>query len=115
MAFDSLGAATFLKSLGCIQPRGLTILYGQASGPVGPVDLGVLQVNGSLFVTRPSLSAYTSSRADLIATAHDLFEAVGSGAVKVMINRTYRLQDASHAHRDVEERRTIGSTVLEIG
>ncbi|MBR1301118.1 quinone oxidoreductase [Bradyrhizobium sp. AUGA SZCCT0042] len=115
VVFDSLGAATFSKSLTCIQPRGLAILYGQASGPVGPMDLGVLQANGSLFVTRPSLSAYTSNRADLLAAAHDLFEVVASGAVKVTISGAYRLQDVRHAHRDVEERRTIGSTVLEIG
>ncbi|MFK4539779.1 NADPH2:quinone reductase [Bradyrhizobium ottawaense] len=110
--FDSLGAATFLKSLDCIQPRGLAILYGQASGPVGPMDLGLLQCKGSLFVTRPSLSAYTSDRASLLATAHDLFDVVRSGAVKITMRGRYPLREAAAAHREIEERKAAGSTVL---
>ncbi|MBR1252293.1 quinone oxidoreductase [Bradyrhizobium sp. AUGA SZCCT0240] len=112
VVFDSLGAATFVKSLNCIQPRGLAVLYGQASGPVGPIDLGVLQAKGSLFVTRPSLSAYTSDRASLLAVAHDLFEIVRSGAVRITLRGSYPLQDAALAHRDVEQRKAAGSTVL---
>lgn len=110
--FDSLGAATFLKSLDCIQPRGLAILYGQASGPVGPMDLSLLQSKGSLFVTRPSLSAYTADRASLLATAHDLFDVVRSGAVKITIRGSYPLREAAAAHHEIEQRKAAGSTVL---
>jgi NADPH:quinone reductase len=112
VVFDSVGKDTFVKSLDCIEPCGLAVLYGQASGPVGPFDLGLLVNKGSLFVTRPSLTAYTSTRTKLLATAHDLFEVVKSGAVRIEINQTYALEDAAQAHRAIEARQTTGSTVL---
>jgi NADPH2:quinone reductase len=112
VVFDSVGKDTFVKSLDCIEPCGLAILYGQASGPVGPFDLGLLANKGSLFVTRPTLTAYTSTRTKLLAAAHDLFDVVKSGAVKIEINQTYPLKDAAQAHRAIEARQTTGSTVL---
>jgi NADPH2:quinone reductase len=112
VVFDSVGKGTFVKSLDCLEPCGVAVLYGQASGPVGPFDLGLLANKGSLFVTRPTLTAYTSTRTKLLATAHDLFEVVESGAVRIEINQTYALQDAAQAHRAVEARQTTGSTVL---
>jgi len=112
VVFDSVGKDTFVKSLDCLEPCGLAILYGQASGPVGPFDLGLLASKGSLFVTRPTLTAYANTRTKLLATAHDLFEVVKSGAVKIEINQTYPLKDAADAHRAIEARRTTGSTVL---
>jgi NADPH2:quinone reductase len=114
VVFDSVGKDTFARSLDCIEPCGLAILYGQASGPVGPFDLGLLASKGSLFVTRPTLTAYTRTRAKLLATAHDLFDVVRSGAVKIEINQKYALKDAAQAHRAIEARQTTGSTVLVI-
>jgi NADPH2:quinone reductase len=111
VVFDSLGAATFLKSLKCIQPRGVAVLYGQASGPVEPVDLGLLQAV-SLFVTRPTLTAYTRDRESLLATAHDLFELVRTGVLTVAIRAKYPLREAALAHRDIEGRKTSGLMVL---
>ncbi len=112
VVFDSVGKDAFARSLDCIEPCGLAILYGQASGPVGPFDLGLLASKGSLFVTRPTLTAYTRTRAKLLATAHDLFDVVRSGAVKIEINQKYALKDAAQAHRAIEARQTTGSTVL---
>lgn len=110
--YDSVGDATFLKSLDCLQPMGMMIYFGQSSGKAKPIDPGVLGAKGSLFLTRPSLMAYTAKRADLLASAAELFEAVTSGAVRIEINQTYPLQDAGRAHRDLESRRTTGSSVL---
>jgi NADPH2:quinone reductase len=101
-----------MKSLDCLQPKGLMVSFGQSSGPIGPVDLGIFAQKGSLFFTRPTLNTYAAKRADLLAMAQDLFAVVLSGAVKIVINQTYPLKDAAHAHRDLEERRTVGSTVL---
>ena len=88
------------------------VSFGQSSGPIGPVDLGIFAQKGSLFFTRPTLNTYAAKRADLLAMAQDLFAVVLSGAVKIVINQTYPLKDAAQAHRDLEERRTVGSTVL---
>ncbi|HLJ64831.1 MAG TPA: quinone oxidoreductase [Stellaceae bacterium] len=112
VVYDSVGADTFMKSLDCLQPLGLMALFGQASGPVPLFDLGLLAQKGSLFITRPSLMAYTAKRADLLATAKDLFEMVLKGAVKIQVNQTYQLKDAALAHRDLHARKTTGSTVL---
>jgi NADPH:quinone reductase len=112
LSYSTASKDTFVKSLDCIEPCGLAILYGQASGPVGPFDLGLLASKGSLFVTRPTLTAYTSTRTKLLAAAHDLFDVVKSGAVKIEINQTYPLKDAAQAHRAIEARQTTGSTVL---
>jgi len=112
VVYDSVGRDTFAKSLDCLAPLGLLALFGQASGPVPPFDLGQLAAKGSLFVTRPTLFTYTAKRADLEASSNALFEAVKSGAVRIAVNQTYPLRDAGAAHRDLEARRTTGSTVL---
>ena len=112
VVYDGVGKDTFLKSLDCVRPRGLVALFGNASGKVDPLDLGVLAAKGSLFVTRPTLDTHVATREDLVATANDLFDVVGRGIVKIEINQTYALKDAAQAHRDLEARKTTGSTVL---
>ena len=112
VVYDGVGKDTFLKSLDCVRPRGLVALFGNASGKVEPLDLGVLAAKGSLFVTRPTLDTHVATREDLVATANDLFDVVGRGIVKIEINQTYALEDAAQAHRDLEARKTTGSTVL---
>ena len=107
-----MGKDTFGASLDCLAPLGLMVSYGNASGPVPPVDLGVLSAKGSLFLTRPSLATYTAKRSDLEATAAELMSVVASGAVKIQVNQTFALKDAAEAHRALEARRTTGSTVL---
>jgi NADPH2:quinone reductase len=91
---------------------GTMVSFGQASGAVAPLDVGVLAAKGSLFLTRPSLMAYTARREDLLAHARDLFDAVAVGAVRISIGQTYRLEEAARAHQDLEDRKTTGSTVL---
>ena len=88
------------------------VSYGNASGPVTGLDVGILAAKGSLYLTRPTLNTYTASRADLLATAKDLFDVVASGAVKIRVNQTFPLKDAAEAHRALEARKTTGSTVL---
>jgi NADPH2:quinone reductase len=110
VVYDSVGKDTFMKSLDCLRPRGLMVSFGQSSGPVSPVDLGIFAQKGSLFFTRPTLNTYAAARADLLAMAKDLFDVVLSGTVKIEINQTYPLRDAAHAHRDLESRKTVGST-----
>jgi NADPH:quinone reductase len=112
VVYDSVGKDTFMTSLDCLAPLGLMVSYGSASGAVPPLDISVLAAKGSLFLTRPSLTSYTSRRADLEATAKDLFEVVGSGAVKIQVNQTFPLKDAAQAHAALEARKTTGSTVL---
>ena len=112
VVYDGVGKDTFLKSLDCARPLGTVVIFGNASGAVPPFDLGQLAVKGSLFVTRPMLASYTGTRDDLVATANDLFDVVARGIVKIEINQTYALKDAGEAHRDLEARKTTGSTVL---
>ncbi len=112
VVYDSVGKDTFYASLDCLAPRGLMVSYGNASGPVPPVDISVLNTKGSLFLTRPSLASYTASHGDLLAAADDLFEVVMSGAVKIQVNQTYPLAEAASAHIALEARQTTGSTVL---
>ena len=112
VVFDSVGKDTFTASLDCLQPRGLMVSYGNASGAVEPFSPGILAAKGSLFLTRPTLASYIATRADLEATATDLFDVVQSGAVKVEVNQTFPLKEAAQAHRDLEARKTTGSTVL---
>ena len=112
VVYDGVGKDTFLKSLDCARPLGMVVIFGNASGAVAPFDLGQLAVKGSLFVTRPMLASYTGTRDDLVATANDLFDVVARGIVKIEINQTYALKDAGEAHRDLEARKTTGSTVL---
>ncbi len=112
VVYDSVGRDSFAASLDCLSPLGLMVSFGNASGPVPPVDLGVLSAKGSLFVTRPTLATYTAKPADLAMTAEDLFGVVASGAVKIRVNQTFALQDAAAAHEALEARKTTGSTVL---
>jgi len=112
VVYDSVGKDTFMKSLDCLAPKGMMVSFGQSSGPVGPVDIAIFGQKGSLFFTRPSLNTYVAKRSDLLAMAEDLFGVVLSGAVKIEINQSYPLKDAAQAHRDLESRKTVGSTVL---
>jgi NADPH2:quinone reductase len=112
VVYDSVGKDTFTASLDCLAPLGLMASYGNASGPVPPVELGLLAAKGSLYLTRPTLATYTAKRADLERAAADLFDVVEKGAVKIQINQTYPLKDAAAAHVALEARKTTGSTVL---
>ncbi|MBM3585919.1 MAG: quinone oxidoreductase [Alphaproteobacteria bacterium] len=112
VVYDSVGKDTFLRSLDCLAPRGMMALFGQSSGPVDPVNPGLLAAKGSLFLTRPSLMAYNATRAELADSAAALFEVVAAGKVRIEINQTYPLAEAARAHRDLEARKTTGSTVL---
>ncbi|MCZ6860143.1 MAG: quinone oxidoreductase, partial [Alphaproteobacteria bacterium] len=112
VVYDSIGKDTFMDSLDCLSPLGLLANFGAASGPVPPVDLGILAPKGSLYVTRPTLMTYTASREDLVRSAEALFDVVGSGAVTIEINQRYKLAEAEQAHRDLEGRKTTGSTIL---
>jgi len=112
VVYDSVGKSTFIQSLDCLRPLGMMVSFGQASGPIPPFDLGILAAKGSLFLTRPSLMAYTAAREDLLAHANDLFEVVQKGVVKIEIHQTYPLAEAAQAHRDLEGRKTTGSSLL---
>jgi NADPH2:quinone reductase len=112
VVYDSIGKDTFPASLDCLKPRGLFVTFGNASGPIEAFNAGILAAKGSLYMTRPSLAAYTATRADLVETANDLFDVVTKGAVKINVNHTYALKDAAQAHRDLEARKTTGSIVL---
>ena len=112
VVYDSVGKDTFMGSLDCLQPRGLLAVFGNGSGPVAAFDLNLLAAKGSLYVSRPSLVTYSARRQDLEAGAAELFDVVRSGKVKIEINQTYALKDAAQAHRDLEARKTTGSTVL---
>jgi NADPH:quinone reductase len=112
VVYDGIGKDTFEGSLDSLQPFGLLVSYGNASGPVPPLNLGVLSQKGSLFITRPTLMTYVAKREDLVRSARELFTVVKSGAVRIRINQTYPLREAAQAHRDLEARKTTGSTVL---
>ncbi len=112
VVYDGIGADTFPKSLDCIRPLGMFVSFGSASGPIKAFDINLLQHKGSLFATRPTLNHYAAKREDLLATAQDLFDKVGSGAVKIPASQTYKLKDAAQAHKDMEGRGTTGSTIL---
>jgi NADPH2:quinone reductase len=111
-AFDSVGLDTFAASLDGLRPRGLLVLFGQSSGRVPPIDVLSLSAKGSLFVTRPVLAHYVATRAELLAASGALFDAVTTGAIKVEIGQTFPLGEAAMAHRALEARQTVGSTVL---
>ena len=112
VVYDSVGKDTFFGSLDCLQPKGLMVTFGNASGAVEPFSPGLLAARGSLYLTRPTLATYTHTREDLEAVTADLFDVVASGAVSIKVNQTYSLENAAQAHRDLEARRTTGSTVL---
>src|ERR1019366_2904896 len=111
---DSVGKDTFLKSLDCIARLGLMASFGQSSGFVEPFSINILTGKGSLYVTRPTLAHYAGTPDRLAAMAKELFEVVSSGAVKIEIGQTYPLKDVGQAHRDLEARKTTGSTVLTV-
>jgi len=112
VVYDSIGKDTFTGSLDCLSPLGMMVSFGSASGPVAPFGLNELASRGSLFVTRPSLFNYIATREDLDAMSRELFDMVSSGRVVIPINQRYALQDVAQAHRDLEARKTTGSTIL---
>jgi NADPH2:quinone reductase len=112
VVYDAVGKTTWDGSLDCLQPRGLMVSFGNASGAVPPVNLGILSTKGSLYVTRPTLATHIATRADLVKRSKDLFEVVKSGKVKIETTARYKLADAQTAHRDLEGRKTTGSVVL---
>ena len=114
VVYDSVGKDTFPGSLDCLKTRHLWVSFGNSSGPVPPFDMPILGNKGSLFATRPSLNHYIATHDELLATAQDLFDVVGKGIVKIDVNQTYALKDVPQAHRDLEARRTTGSTVFSV-
>ncbi len=110
VVYDSVGKDTFQASIDCLQPFGLMVSFGNASGPVPPIALTALK--GSLYITRPTLMAHTANRATLEEMAADLFRMVRSGKVKIEIDQRYRLADAANAHRELESRKTVASSVM---
>ncbi len=112
VVYDGVGQATLFASLDSLKPRGLLVSYGNASGPVRALDTLWLSQKGSLYITRPTLMTYVASDKDLQETAADLFSVVKSGKVKVFINQRYRLAAVDKAHRDIESRRTTGTSIL---
>jgi NADPH2:quinone reductase len=112
VVYDAVGATTFEKSLLCLRPRGMMVLYGQSSGRVGPLDLQVLNARGSLFVTRPKLADYSATRAELVERAGDVLGSIARGELRVRIDRAVPLEQAAQAHRALEGRETSGKVVL---
>jgi NADPH2:quinone reductase len=112
VVYDSVGQATFLRSMDCLKPLGTLVSFGQSSGPIASFDPSLLAAKGSLFLTRPSLMTYTARREDLLAHAADLFAVIRGGAVRVEINQRYPLAEAARAHQELESRRTTGQSVL---
>jgi len=112
VVYDGVGKDTFPASLDCLKPRGMWVSFGNSSGSVPPFEIAILAAKGSLFATRPTLNHYVATRAELLATAQDLFDVVEKGHVKIAINQTYALKNTADAHRDLEARKTTGSTVL---
>jgi NADPH2:quinone reductase len=112
VVYDGIGATTFPASLDCIRPLGYFVSFGSASGPIKAFDINLLQFKGSLFASRPTLNHYAAKREDLVSIAGDLFDKVGSGAVKIPVNQKFALKDARKAHEHLEGRETTGSTIL---
>jgi NADPH2:quinone reductase len=112
VVYDAVGKTTWEGSLDCLRPRGLMVSFGNASGAVPPVHLGILSTKGSLYVTRPTLATHIATRADLVARSSSLFEMVKSGRLEIETTGRYELAEAASAHRDLEARRTTGSVVL---
>lgn len=112
VVYDSVGQATFMKSLDCLRPRGLMVSYGQSSGMVPPLGINILSAKGSLYLTRPTLQTYTASREELIERSRALFDALQSGVVRCEVKQRFALKDAAAAHRALGSRETTGSSVL---
>jgi NADPH2:quinone reductase len=113
VVYDAVGKTTWEGSLDCLRPRGLMVSFGNASGAVPPVNIGIFQAKGSLYLTRPTLGTHIATRADLVERANSLFDMVKSGKVKIETTQRYKLADAVQAHRDLEGRKTTGSIVLQ--
>jgi NADPH2:quinone reductase len=114
VVYDSVGKDTFAGSLDSLRPRGLLVCVGTASGPVPPIDATQLAIKGSLFITRPALANYIADPVEKAALASEVFGHVAAGRIRIEINQRYELQDAVHAHRDLEARRTTGSSIFVI-
>jgi NADPH:quinone reductase len=114
VVYDSVGKTTFDKSLNCLRPRGMLVLFGQSSGPVPPFDVAILAAKGSLFLTRPTLAYYAATREELEWRAGDVLAWIAAGKLKLRIDRTYPLAEAAAAHRDLEGRHTAGKLVLTV-
>ena len=112
VVYDSVGKSTFMDSLDCLQPRGMLVGFGNASGKPDPLDISLLATKGSLYVTRATLLTYAAQRDDLVAAARALFEVVRSGAVRVDVRQKWSLSEAAEAHRALEARQTTGATIL---
>ena len=110
--YDSVGKTTFEKGFDCLAPRGVMVLYGQASGPVGPLDLGILNAKGSLFVTRPSLNHHIATREELLQRANELTGWIRDGKLDLRMEFEFPLKDAAEAHRALEGRKTTGKVLL---
>jgi NADPH2:quinone reductase len=114
VVYDSVGKDTFAASLASLKRRGLLVCVGTASGPVPPIDATQLAIKGSLYITRPALADYIADPSEEDALAKELFDHVAAGRIRIEINQRYRLQDAAQAHRDLESRKTMGSSIFEI-
>ena len=114
VVYDSVGRDTFLRSLDCLRPRGVMVSFGQSSGAIEPINVGLLAQKGSLYLTRPTLFTYTGTRAQLEQSAKELFSIVADGKVRIEVNQSFKLEDAAAAHRALEARETSGSTVLTV-
>ena len=112
VVYDGIGKDTALKSLDCLSPLGMLVVFGNSSGNAPPIETGLLAAKGSLFLTRPTLMTYNAKREDLVESAQQLFNMVSSGKVNISINARYDLKDAAQAHKDLESRKTTGSTLL---
>jgi NADPH2:quinone reductase len=112
VVYDSVGATTFAKSLGCLRPRGMLALFGQSSGPVAPFDPNILNAKGSLFLTRPSLAHHLATREELLWRAGDVLGWIASGELRIRVDRVYPLAEAAEAHRALEGRHTAGKILL---
>jgi NADPH2:quinone reductase len=112
VVYDSVGASTFMKSLNCLRPRGMMVTFGNASGPVPPIEPAILNTKGSLFLTRPKLYDYIATRSDLEWRANDVLGWVKSGKLKLRVEHVYKLAEAQQAHRDIESRKTTGKLIL---
>ena len=112
MVYDGIGKDTVLQSLDCLKPLGTLVNFGSASGPVENFNLGLLAPKGSLYVTRPTLNTFTAKREWLEEIAKNLFDVVGSGVVKITINKRAKLAEAADVHRALEGRETTGATIM---
>ena len=112
VVYDGIGKDTALQGLDCLSPLGMLVVFGNSSGNAPPIETGLLAAKGSLFLTRPTLMTYNAKREDLVESAQQLFNMVSNGKINISINARYNLKDAAQAHKDLESRKTTGSTLL---